>query len=347
MAFQANAKTWQVVANQTLLTDTSAGIHTTRTLNKIKSILTSSFTAHPWTVPLCSNAGVVSAVNYGTTGTSDLWVIDNQVLTQSGGVITVPQDINGAAAGVRHSWIVLRNTSIATNFEICFDVLNSSGQCSMIVSPAAGFTGGSVTARPTATDEKSVLTTLLQTQINTTHQLHAWQSSDGQCNRIMCWTGGTHNNVWLQFDLAQNPVTNWTNPCVYAGLNTAAVSGQCTAFAVMAAVTTFNMRGLGPANFQGSATFEAYSTNTALPTAVAIGAATNAFDNSWPVMPMGLASNAAGNTGRIGNLYDMWHAPIGIPDGNTFPSSCTARTHVKLGGLILPWTGDSTMPLIA
>ncbi len=345
MAYSSFAKTWQVVPNITLLTDTNSTIHTAVIVNNIKKMLTTRFTAHPWTVPLCSNAGVVSAVNYGTTGTSDLWVIDNQTLTQVGGIITVSQDVNFGAAGVRHSWIVLRNDSIASHFEICFD-MRSATTIDVIVSAAAGFTGGSVTARPTATDEKVVTTAFINGAVNTTHQLHGWQSSDGQCNRVMGWAGGTINQFFVLCDLAQNPVTGWTNPCVYSFMTTGA-TGIASAFATLAALTTLNMRGLGPANFQGSTTFEAYSTNTALPTSTAIGAATNAFDNSWPVLPMGIASNAAGNTGRIGNLYDIWHAPVGVPDGNTFPDSCTVRSYVKLGGVVLPWTGDSTIPLIA
>ncbi len=345
MAFQANAKTWQVLPNETVLMDSGNGIHQQRLIGKTKNLMVTSF-AVPWTVQLCSNAGITAGVNYGTTGTTDLWAIDNQTLTQSGGIITVANDVNFAAAATRHSWIVLRQTGIATNFEVCFDCLATGTGVSVIVSPAAGFTGGSVTARPTATDEKVVSTALfLLTVPNVTHRFHAWQSSDGQCNRIMVWNSGTLNPAWLQFDRIQNPVTGMTNPCVYTVLTSG--NGVAAPFASITASTTYNMRGAGPANFQGSATFEAWNTNAALATANGIGTSPSTFDNSWPVMPMGLASNAAANSGRHGNMYDIWHAPTGIPDGNTFPDSCTARTHVKLAGFILPWTGDSTQPKVA
>ncbi len=161
----------------------------------------------------------------------------------------------------------------------------------------------------------------------------------------MVWSGATQNPAWLQFDKIQNPVSGISNPCVYAATTAiAGISATVTAFITSG---TLNMRGAGPANYVGSATFEGWNTNAPLATANGIGTAVNSFDSSWPVMPMGIAANAASNSGRMGNLYDMWLAPSGIPDGSTFPDSCTARTHVKMGGLILPWTGDSTQPRMA
>jgi len=69
--------------------------------------------------------------------------------------ITSDSNVVGANAGTAHSWWV--DTVLAGPAQICFDrngTFEGSGSCWF--SPSAGFTGGSTTNRPTATDETEI-----------------------------------------------------------------------------------------------------------------------------------------------------------------------------------------------
>ncbi len=345
MAFPVFAKTWQFNVNSTLAAGSSATVNAQQFINKIVKAL-QAFSTNPWVVVSSCNAGIVGgSITYGTTGSTDLWTIDGVFLNGSGGVITVPCDVNYAAAGTRHSWIVLKQTGIAANFQICIDLnSNTPGTGSLIVSPSVGFTGGTVTNRPTASDEIVVQAgVVIGGQANVQHQFHLWQSSDGACTRIMVWRGGTNCELFWLFDKAQNPVAGWSNPFMVVASSSAGIANS---FANIAAAGAVKMYGNGgtPA-FSGCFTWEGYNAATPLVTATGIGTSVNTFDGQWPVMPMGVAANGVGNSGRLGNVFDLWWAPSAISDGDTFPNDPAARSYAKLGGMVLPWLGNSTVPL--
>ena len=346
MPFPANAKTWQFNVNQILVAQATNAIQTQVLLKAIKDTL-KGFAQNPWTVQYSSNAGNNGAGSAasGAAGTAgdlvDRWSVADQA---SGAGST--NDVNFAAAGSRHAWMVLRQTGIATNFEICIDcnVNAVSQQVTLVVSPSAAFTGGSVTARPTATDETvmfSAATFYGTAQARSI--LHAWQSTDGQCTRINLWSQGQTNSLFWILDKPQSPVTGWTNPSIFCMIG----NGGST-FTNLGTGTPIKMRGAGGTpNFGGTFTEERWNNGTQMRTQNGIGTCPNTFSNEWPVFPIGIAANATGNGGRLGNVYDLWWKPIGINNGDTMQTDLTARNYVALGDLILPWKGDSTVPLLA
>ena len=137
-----------------------------------------AFASTPWTMRYSCNSVTAGAAGDG---------VDR---------ITTNANLVWASAGSAHSWIVLRQTGIATNFELLLSCENAhaSGTTLMIVvSPAAGFTGGTTTARPTATDEVVLNAAAVAWAASAVTALrwHLQQSTDGQCTRIITCAAGS------------------------------------------------------------------------------------------------------------------------------------------------------------
>lgn len=325
------AKTWQITPNTStpgLGGATTGSAHIART---IKNLMTSQIMS-PWSVSGSSNAGGTTGSPTGSAGMDgvDRWTVDADIAT--------------GGSNNRHAWIVLRQTGIATNYELCWDFTNTGtlSQATFIVSPSAGFTGGSATARPTATDEIITLNNVSWTDgLDITHKIHYWQSTDGQCTRVMVWYSTFNLTTFWLFDRPQNPVSGWTNPSVttmcaantgfafsYNSLSTGSIS-------VGKGTTTMTVKWSGEGD-----------TNNILAQVTNIGNLANDLDGSWPFSPIGLYSTTLGNKGRHGNLFDIWWKSEGLQNGDCFPADPTTRKFVTMGTLILPWTGDSIAPQI-
>ena len=364
MSFPSPVKTWQFTVNQTLVVSASATIHAQKSINKIVKMMQGVGT-NPWVAITSSNCGIVSGVpndaahgGGGAVGSGDRWTIDGNVLTQAGGVITVDNDVNFAAAGTRHSWIVLRQTGLATNFEVCFDLSGSAGAGTITFSPSAGFTGGTATDRPTATDEVRILggasaATFLPSE-NTQRVFHYTQSTDGQCSRLWVWQSGTTNRLFLMFDKAQHPISGWTNP-VYVFVESTTTGNDGT---IASSSTNFyanrRFRSRIDANTVAliGFTHDFWSSGSAVRSLPI-----NTFSAEWPVCPIAIAcsTNASSDgggsgsasvvppaIGRIGNVFDMWWRPASLATGDSFPNNAATRQYMSIGDIVVPWVGDGT-----
>lgn len=321
MALPTLVKTWQHSINQTVAAQGSVVATEKRLIRTIKNLLI-GFATNPWTVRGSGNAttGAMDAV--------DRWTADS--------------DITKAAGGSPHSWIVLRQTGIAANFEVCLDMnISSQGLMSVIVSPSAGFTGGSNTARPTATDEIVLISAATWfSAVDTQHQIHAQQSTDGQCTRLQVWRGSTNQCTFWLFDKPQNTPTGWTNPSISLAVG-ATTSLAMTYGTLITAIT----KGRGSATFSLFWTAEGAS-STLLANLADVGSVANDFDANWPVFPIGIASTQLSHKGRHGTITDLWWSPNGIASADTLPNNAGTRDFAVLGNLIFPWTGDATTPLL-
>lgn len=318
-------KTWQLQINQTVSAQGSVMATDTRLLRTLKNLLV-GFGSNPWTVRYSCNGTTA-----GTAGDAvDRWTNDAAIV-RSGGA---------------HSWIVLRQTGIASNFEFCIDCSNvTSGWLTMVISPSAGFTGGTTTARPTATDEIVLInnTTWASGAQDVQHQIHAWQSTDGQCTRVAIWYGGTNMCTFMLFDKPDNPVSGWTSPSI-----SFIVNGNAT----VAATYTGLGSSSGPARGRGTTTItlgltgESFASSSFLPNLTNIGDTPNESDGTWSQFPIGIASVTTANRGRKGSLFDLWWKPFGLANGTTSPSDAS-RVLITMGPFILPWTADATAPLLS
>lgn len=237
-----------------------------------------------------------------------------------------------------HSWIVLEQSNIATGFQICIDLGLTATVCNagyIYVSPSAGFTGGAINARPTATDEYSVLATttdLLVLVTDTGTVLDVWRSSDGQCWRI-CRFSASAAIVFATIDKAKNPVAGWSAPHVVSW------RGNPT-YAALWDSANAKTRIVGN-NVSVFLTTEGCGANAAGEQINVVGD----VDAGYLISPIGVLCTTAGSRGRHGQLFDLWYGPnANVNTGDTYPNDAS-RQFIQVGHLVLPW--DGSLPIIA
>lgn len=196
----AHTKAWQWVFNQAVTTGgTSVADHKANAL-KLKNLMI-GMALSPWTVSGSSNS-----VAAGMDGV-DRWVTSANIVA--------------ANEGTAHSWIVLRQTGVGQTFEFLFNFGKTNAnaaQADMMVS-AVGFTGGSITARPTALDEAYLTDSNLNggapwfnnsgSGFSTRWNIH--QTTDGSQTRLIVFQAGTPV-FFLSFDKLTGARTGITNP---------------------------------------------------------------------------------------------------------------------------------------
>lgn len=332
MSLPTLIKTWQVSKNNTVAAQGSVAATEKRIIRTVKNLFLAPASG-AWTV-WGSNSG---AGTFGNNDGVDRWTTDT--------------DIVKAGAGSNHSWFVLKQTGIHANFQLCFDCLGTFAM-SIVISPAAGFgtvgggANGTATARPTATDEIVLISnTTWFSQVDAQHQIHFWQSTDGQCARLAIWRAGTNMCTFWLFEKPRNPRTGWSNPSVsIAKADTVGISNSIAVLNV--SLVNGVARGRGTATMTITLTGEGTSAGL-LANVSPTSSQTNDFDSTWDFSPIGLASDTTSNKGRHGMLNDLWWAPLSVTDADTFPNDANDRQFVKMGGLLLPWDpAGSTIPLL-
>ncbi len=333
MSIPTLAKTWQFdVANRINYQGTVALSNATMLL-AVKDAMR-NLTFAPWTV-----AGSCDGVTAGMD-TVDRWVDTG--------------DIVFAVDAVAHSWIVLKQTGLTSNFQLLLECsLTPTGSESSgrgYVSHTAGFTGGTTTARPTATDEMPIGPSHGATAswgTGTTESLiwNLMQSTDGECTRLISYraaTTGPFAVTYWCFEKMANPIDGWTNPVVSAilpnnnltfanlqnlGVNSEPLSGRH-----------------GTAQMWGAFSVEGFGGGSSL-TLPQIASVPNEISGEWAMHPMGFyVPNTTQCKGRHGSFFDLWTASLALQTGTTFPDDDSLQ-FVKFGNLVFPWDGE-TPPLV-
>jgi len=285
--------------------------------------------SNAWTVVLSSDAS--------TAGASDLWV--------NAAACTTHADPGGA-----HSWIVLQNDAISTGFQMLVNLSDTGGGGNTImdtfISEAAGFTGGTTTNRPTATDE--VFSDLdsdgqqwvdgLDLTINPA-QFHMARSTDGEIWRFWAFVAGNETSL-MSLEKPKAAVSGWTVPWVCVFPSRYSFGSDATS-------------SYGSLNDLKANTFtRANSVDTRLfcTSEGAISSMLGQLQTSgadldsgfFPFFPIGLFSDAAGSRGRLGALTDIWWGSTSPATGDHYPGDAS-RQFVQVGDLILPWDGGIAM----
>jgi len=303
MALPTLVKTWQNSCNNAQLA-LGSGLTDNRTvLLAIKNALI-GFGTQPWTVRYSCSSTVAGTAGDGV----DRW--------------TAIANLVWATAGTAHSWIVLQQTGLASGYQLIISCEGASATGSivtLVVSPSAGFTGGSTTARPTATDENVIASA--QTWTSASDISNRWtvqQSTDGQCTRVLLCSNATVQCVW-GIDKLQNPTTGFTLPVVAFF-----ISGVPTISALAAAAGT----SLALAASQ-------YISDTV------VGNITNDIDSNWPILPVAAVGVTSGCRGILGSFFDLWFGSGGRNSADTYPA--TGNNFAQFGCLILQWDGSTPL----
>lgn len=319
MSLPALSKTWQYSVNNTV---TATGVLSTTCRNAIYSIKNAlvSFATLPWAV-------ISSSDGAGTSAASDLWASSANVI--------------GNTAGANHSWIRLRQTGIASNFELLLDCISADlGYGTLVISPSAGFvTGGTATDRPTASDEIILInaTNWIVTPASNDQNIitNIMQSTDGQCTRIIACSQNIATTFWM-FDKPNSPSTGWTNPSISYAAATAADNPIISNLSS----STPSYKGYGTTSFDIGLTSEA---NVVTPL-ITLLTSLNDFSSTLPLFPLGIVSVTASHRGRHGSVFDLWYT-LSSPavTGDTMPAD-SSKTFAIFGDIVVPWNG--TTPVI-
>ena len=331
MTLPTNEKTWEFDVNHVAITTITELMFQMK--NKLIGAGAFAF-SNPPTVKSSSNASVATA--------ADNW--------------SSSSDVTFFNPPTAHSWIVFSCPNIATGLEVCWDCVQNPGGnqvgWNVYYSDAAGFTGGTTTARPTAADELighvgGSLAELdgFSTITTVPARLHVAQASDGTIARIWAYTAGVMLGFW-ELAKPKNTATNWTTPWVgnnsWYKYNSGANAAQMTYTKLALNSTKFLWTYAGGLDSSIRYTGEAVGISN---TEVFIGLTQNYTDDlepgdCFPILPIGIFSETVGSRGRIGEVVDMWWVSSVLSTGDHFPSDATL-THVVLDDVMIPWAGVS------
>lgn len=328
MSYPTPQKTWQFSASGSPTINVAyGGTGTTEgdaddLIIKVKNLL-KTLDLNAWGVVYSCNGSVAGAAGDGV----DRW--------------STAADVVHANAGVAHSWIVLRQSVLGSNFQLLIDFCSGNAyQAAISYSKTVGFSGGSTTAAPTATDQcplnsASVGTAANWGPLNSNHTgtFHLLTSSDGKALRLFVCTGGSTVGAWL-LDEPQNYPTGWTSPhiaWIYSS-GSAGVEGPI----YVNLVRNANARGrVGSTNFAAYLGVEGCNSSE-LGTQVT-GA--NDIDSTYPMGGVSIISTStAGTRGRLGVISDLWTGLAALASASTYGS----KQFAHFGDLIVPWDGSTT-----
>lgn len=310
-------KTWQLSCNNAQAALGSALIDNRTVLLAVKNQML-AFGSNPFTVDYSCNSVTAGTLADGV----DRWA-------------AIANLVWGAAGGA-HSWIVLKQAGISSTWRLLLSLEGSSATGSVLtaaVSPIAGFTGGTTTARPTATDESVMLAGA--STFTTIDQSLRWSvglSTDGQCFYfIMCYAGAATN--FAVFTVPVNATTGWTSPAYSVWIPAATgqplvgnlQTGNNGKGRIGATTCTFNLScetGIGAVSGPADTTF---------------GNIANEVDGTWPIWPLGLNSGTVGVRGRHGTIQDLWYGSSNVPSGDSYPATGTTGQFAQFGNIIVPW----------
>jgi len=337
MATPTKEKTWEYDLNNFVLADNTSSngayFSTRKRLFQIKEILinngSTTFTT-PWTV--------VSSSDSSTAGAGDNWTVAADLVWRDDDTSNV------------FSWIVLRQTGISATFELLItceeDSINNDGRQIGAWVAQAGFTGGTTTARPTATDERILQNSTSDwwgsggnDNIARSSQTHVWLSSDGECTRIVIHIGTVPTAYWC-FEKPKNPVTPWTDPYFAAIQGTSNVTTYQPTYANFydTAVCVGRYNGVNTNMYMSG---EGFASAAAGENLIAVP---NQLTGDWLANAIGLISTTSTFRGRQGEVFDLWWGTNAADDGmgRYFPADAS-KTFVQIGSLIFPWDGSTTM----
>lgn len=232
-----------------------------------------------------------------------------------------------------HSWIVLRNAGLGggSGVEVCFDFTDDtsySDELTLAYSYSAGFAGGSLSARPTATDEYEVIfesNSWPGSSSSRRRLITRLMSTDGESYRLLVQYDGTLNGA-LFFEKIQNPAS-WVdeNFLLWVGGLDLNLSRLCTGEGYFFRNNGVNCRARGArlgskSSYGISQYFASQNGTTGL----------DMFGN-YQLMPFLAHNITAPNYGILGTLADMYVVEATLPLGYLFPHSGGANGLICYG----------------
>lgn len=365
MALPTLAQNYHLVSNQTVTGDSnldsggpSGACNSTRDrrdlLLALKNQLIAAGTSNigpggfgavtAWSVYYSCGGNGGGSLTAGTAGdTVDRWSINTDLVFNT--------------SGNAHSWIVLEQDGISTDFQICIDLQQGSNaddgaEIEIWVSPSAKFTGGSTTARPTATDELMLRANAnsdgwsgAATVVARTWKWNMWRAQDGSVTYICYFLNDNPIAFWV-FAKPQSPATGWSGTQFVAAVFSPSQSDTANA---MTYDEWYDSARLKTYRSDRVSTADSFNETTLYMTADTFGSnpfgqnltVANDVTGEYAIGTIGLLSTDAGFIGRWGTMYDLYwgQTVLGNPSDN-YPSG-GSKTWVQFQDLILGWDGST------
>lgn len=317
MALPTKEKTWQFTLNQTIPIADTPLIQSQKILWAIKEAM-KGFASNPWVV--------VSSSNSSSAGVGDNWTTFANVVFNSG----------------NHSWIVLQQDGIATGFQLLID--NNSAAIgypsNFYVSPSAGFTGGNISTRPTATDELYLYGANRLwggTNVYPGGSVSVLQSTDGECTRVVILGSNTDRGMWI-LDRLKNPIADMVAQDWVVGIySTNATTTPCMETADWIGASQLQVwrnsmlcSAMMTLEGQGSDTLTGYWTGP------------DEVTGDYLIFPPGVFVTTPGARGRVAEIYDLWWGSEVFGPGVVLYPNAGTKLFSQFHDVILPWDGVST-----
>ena len=244
---------------------------------------------------------VASCDASSTSTETDLWDSDS--------------DLTWAAGSSAHSWIVLANSNIVSDLQICIDLnFASTISIKVLASMSSGFTGGSTTVRPTATDEiiisKDQSSYYWGASVNPASQ--STQYNIFYCSdsiRVYFAYGGTTAYGYWCFDKLLGAPT-WID------------------YPIMLSVSTSAVTPLARVNLQTNFSYLFFNdlVISVILGGIVVGTTTlqdlgnldsGDYNSEWPTTEVFVCSSSL--AGIFGYLTDMWHVVDNLSNFDYFP----------------------------
>ena len=274
------------------------------------------FAQNPWTVKGSSNSSAAGMDQV------DRWSTTSDIV------------FNNSGSG--HSWIVLGQTGMGVGFQlmIACNLSDSWGRyISVFYSPNAGFTGGSTTARPTATDEAPILefaSFLHGTSSSYSFKVHTLMTTTGSNTRFIVYYNGNPIS-FLQIEKLSPVRTGVTYPFVcnwLAGSTADRMTANIYCICNMSGCPTGGITLVKPL----------IPASTGVPDPVYIVAA-NPISGEWPVWP--ILVEDTNRRSHLGTIPDLWIGSVTKTNADGYPASPAQRVWQHYSDLILPTDGTS------
>jgi hypothetical protein len=259
---------------------------------------------------------VFSSSNSSSAGASDLWLSFSNLVWGTGA----------------RSWIVFNRPN---GEQVCFDLYGWSADYtwmgSMTVSPGGLFTGGTASARPTATDEIILVANgenLLTTGDAAPRNWYIAQSSDGHNTRIVHMQNNGTTTAFF-FERLQSPISTFVDKSLAGGL------GIGSALTYSNWVHTGRLKGRLVGSTAVTASFLCPGTRSG-----GLGEHVNVrdLDGELVMLRMKAYSNTSGYKGILGTVPDLYMGSSLQKNGDTFPDGLgNPGKWLCLDHMIFPW----------
>lgn len=354
MALPTLVKDWEIIANQTVAGDatidsgTNAHRDRRNLLLNIKNQMIAAGTSDVGPTP----GGAVTAWSVTQS-------CDGTAVNTTGDNWSTNLNLQWDTSGNTHSWIVLQQTGIDTNFQICLDLLqnsnsNDGAEILVAVAPGGYNTDGTTSARPTPTTTNGELVVTDRGQWSGSDgggarafAWHMWRSEDGECTHLVIF----YNNIpitWWFFCTPQNPSSGWSGTQFVAMTN-----GQTDTVGAMDMndvydtnpVMTWRSNRISTANAYNRTQFYLSTTTFGFGPFSQELTVANQVTGEYHLGEMGLVSLSSNFRGRMGTMFDAYYGQevLGQPADN-YPSG-GSKTWVQFRAIVLPWDGATPVTI--